>query len=58
MRVALERSRSWSWRWEDTGSYTNLYDLNRVGGHWLVSRVAALDDATTARLAAAPPASD
>jgi ARC6-like, IMS domain len=40
----------------DTGSYTNLYDLNRVGGHWLVSRVAALDDATAARLAAPPPA--
>src|SRR5205085_3894453 len=40
----------------DTGSYTNLYDLNRVGRHWLVSRVAALDDATAARLAAAPPA--
>jgi hypothetical protein len=41
----------------DTGSYTNLYDLNRVGRRWLVSRVAALDDATAARLAAAPPAS-
>jgi ARC6-like, IMS domain len=42
----------------DNASYTNLYDLNRVGGRWLVSRVAALDDATAARLAAAPPASD
>jgi hypothetical protein len=41
----------------ETGTYTNLYDLNRVGGRWLVSRVAALDDATAARLAAAPPAS-
>jgi hypothetical protein len=41
----------------DTGTYTNLYDLNRVGGRWLVSRVAAVDDATAARLATAPPAS-
>ena len=41
----------------DTSSYTNLYDLNWVGGRWLVSRVAAVDDATAARLAAAPPAS-
>ena len=40
----------------DTGAYTNLYDLNRVGGLWLVSRVAALDDATAARLATPPPA--
>jgi hypothetical protein len=37
----------------DNSSYTNLYDLNLVGGHWLVSRVAAVDDATAARLAAA-----
>ena len=41
----------------DAGSYTNLHDLKRVRGHWLVSRVAAVDDATAARLAAAPPAS-
>ena len=41
----------------DTGSYTNLCDRNRVGGHWWVSRVAAVDDATAARLGAAPPAS-
>jgi ARC6-like, IMS domain len=39
----------------DNGSYTNLYDLNRVDGRWLVWRVAALDDATAARLATAPP---
>ena len=37
----------------DTGSYTNLYDLNRVDGRWLVSRVAAVDNATAARLVAA-----
>jgi hypothetical protein len=37
----------------DTRSYTNLYDLNLVRGHWLVSRVAAVDGATAARLAAA-----
>ena len=40
----------------DARSYTNLYDLNLVDGRWLVTRVAGLDDATAARLAAAPPA--
>jgi hypothetical protein len=37
----------------DNSSYSNLYDLNRVDGRWLVARVAAVDDATAARLAAA-----
>jgi hypothetical protein len=41
----------------DEASYTNLYDLDRVGGRWLVARVAAVNDATAARLAATPPTS-
>jgi hypothetical protein len=37
------------------GSYYNLYELDHIGGSWLVSQVLGLDDATGSHLASAPP---
>jgi hypothetical protein len=37
-------------------SYTNLYDLQRQNGHWRVSLVSTVDDATARALAGAAPA--
>jgi hypothetical protein len=41
----------------DTGAYTNLYESQPRAWALVSSRVAAVDDTTAARLAAAPPAS-
>jgi S1-C subfamily serine protease len=40
---------------DDKSSYATLYDLVRQGGRWLVTLTRILDDATAARLTAAPP---
>lgn len=39
----------------DRATYYDLYDLERVQGRWLISRVSLVDDATGARLTGAPP---
>lgn len=39
----------------DRATYYDLYDLERVQGRWLISRVSLVDDATGARLTAVPP---